>query len=306
MTLRRLLVITIACFGVLLAVVAASVLSKPDAHAQGINIDIYTPVAGASELEVDQSQDSTDSATPTATPQPTATPTPFPTPIPVEPPVWVEMEIPEPTPIPYSDRTPLPMLTNIETLPRDGSVVYLTFDDGPNPTYTNQILDLLAQYNAKATFFVLGNAVDAYPGTAARIVSEGHTIANHTYHHIALPTQTSSEISETLTATSNAITRATGKSTTCFRPPYGSLNQPSYETVSSLGYSVVMWDVDSNDWRGGDSYSIAAEVLRKTRLGSTILFHDGPAHRGNTVAAVASVLEVLSAQGVTFAALPCS
>lgn len=223
------------------------------------------------------------------------------------PPAWIE--IPEdlltvPTPE-AGESTPLPMLTNITSAPRDGAAVYLTFDDGPNPVHTHQILDVLARYNAKATFFVLGSLVDTHPDIVQRIVAEGHTIGNHTYHHEALPRISDEAVIETLAATNGALARAIGRTSSCFRPPYGSLDERTYALVQSQGFSVAMWEVDSNDWRHGDSYTIASGVLRDTNLGNRVLFHDGPSNRAPTVAALESVLSVLTQRGVQFAALPC-
>lgn len=243
---------------------------------------------------------------PTPIPEPTAVPTATPEPIAVEPAVMVEIPadlISTPTPTSPTS-VPLPVLTRIPAEPRDGSVVYLTFDDGPDPKYTNELLDVLAQFNAKATFFVLGNSVDAFPGTVQRIAAEGHALGNHTYRHEALPLLSADEIVQTLSATNNAIARVTGTTSSCVRPPYGSLNPASLEAIRSQGYAVSMWEVDSEDWRGGDSYAIAARVLRDTDLGNRVLFHDGPSNRAATVGAVREVLTVLSNRGVTFAALP--
>lgn len=225
----------------------------------------------------------------------------------VDPPVLVQIPadlISTPTPLP--DAAPsLPMLTNIPSVPRDGSVVYLTFDDGPDPVYTNQILDVLARYNARATFFVLGSSVDAYPGVVQRIAAEGHAVGNHTYRHEALPNVTTEQVSQTLGATNSALNRAIGRGSSCLRPPYGALDQATFDYITGLGYTVHMWEVDSEDWKTNDPYTIAATVLSTTSLGHRILFHDGPTNRASTVAALESVLEVLSNRGVTFQALNC-
>jgi|GEM_PF-4837157 len=226
---------------------------------------------------------------------------------PVAPPAWIEIPddlIATPTPIAETTAS-LPMLTNIASAPRDGGAVYLTFDDGPDPIYTNQILDVLARYNARATFFVLGSAVERYPDVVQRIVAEGHAIGNHTYFHEALPRETDDVVVQTLSATNNAIARATGLTPGCMRPPYGSLDERTLAVVQNQGYSVSMWDVDSDDWKLNDAYTIAAGVLRDTNLGDRVLFHDGPANRAATVAALESVLSVLSQRGVQFHALPC-
>lgn len=297
MTVRRLLAM-ISVAVVLLALAAASlVLADRDASTAAVEAMV---VATADVVPA------TPSPVPTAVPEPTAAPTATPEPIDVEPAVLVEIPadlISTPTPTSPTS-VPLPVLTRIPAEPRDGSVVYLTFDDGPDPKYTNQLLDLLAQFNAKATFFVIGNSVDAFPGTVQRIVAEGHALGNHTYRHQALPLLTSEEIVQTLSATNNAIARATGVTSSCVRPPYASLNAATLDAIRGQGYAVSMWEVDSEDWRGGDSYAIASRVLRDTDLGNRVLFHDGPSNRAATVGAVREVLTVLSNRGVSFAALP--
>ncbi len=164
---------------------------------------------------------------------------------------------------------------------------------------------MLQRYGAKGTFFMLGSSVDAHPEVAQRIAAEGHALGNHTYFHEALPRETDEHIIQTLSATNNAIARATGRTPSCMRPPYGSLDERTLQIVYGQGYNVSMWEVDSSDWKLTSAYDIAAGVLRDTNLGNRVLFHDGPANRAATVAALESVLAVLSQRGVTFAALPC-
>jgi len=304
MTTRRLAVLTLW---------ALSLFALAAAFAIQANASTSTNIADLSELEV--AIDPVIVATPDpAAPEPVETTTPAPEPTlivnatPVAPPTWVEIPsdlIATPTPEHAAHDVPLPILTNIASAPRDDSVVYLTFDDGPDPVYTNQMLDVLARYNAKATFFVLGSAVDTFPGVVQRIVAEGHALGNHTYYHEALPRESNENIIQTLSSTNNAIARATGRTTTCMRPPYGALDERSYQTITSQGYSVSMWEVDSNDWKLSDGYTIAAGVLQSTNLGDRVLFHDGPAHRAATVSALDSVLSVLSNRGVQFRPLPC-
>lgn len=295
MTKRQLAVITAVAVVLLIASLLSVVFARRGETATS-NVEVAAAVATAVPTV----------AVSTPTPEPTVAPTATPLPVEVEPAVLVTIPadlISTPTP---SEPTsvPLPALTRIPAEPRDNSVVYLTFDDGPDPTYTNQLLDLLGQYNAKATFFVIGNSVDAYPGTVARIAAEGHALGNHTYNHEALPLLEAQDVVATLSATNNAIARVTGRTSRCVRPPYASLNEPTLALLREQGFAVSMWEVDSQDWRGGDSYSIASRVLSDTKLGHRILFHDGPSNRAATVGAVAEVLRILSTRGVQFHALP--
>lgn len=299
MTTRRVAILTLWAFAFL--ALAAAIGMQTRATASDAAVATFDDVA------IDPLDEAMLETEPSPTPVPTPEPTPMVEPTPVEPPAWIE--IPAnlvATPTPDSPTVvPLPMLTNIVSAPRDARAVYLTFDDGPDPIHTNQILDLLARYNAKATFFVLGNNVDAYPGVVQRMVAEGHAVGNHTYYHEALPRHTAEEVIQTLSATNNAIARATGRTTSCMRPPYGSLDQTTYELVQSQGYRVSMWEVDSDDWKLSDGYTIAAGILRDTNLGNRVLMHDGPSNRAPTVAALESVLQVLSNRGVQFQALQC-
>jgi len=298
MTTRRFAIVTLWSIAVLALAVAFSYTAK----AQAANPLLEAEIVDSYDVAIDSVL-----AAPALVSFETPEPELIVDPTPVAPPAWIEIPedlITAPTPVSSAD-APLPFLTNIQSAPRDGAAVYLTFDDGPTPLYTNQVLDLLARYGAKATFFVLGSSVDAHPEIAQRIVAEGHTLGNHTYYHEALPRETDEVVTQTLSATTNAIARATGRTSSCMRPPYGSLDDRTLRLVEAQGMSVAMWEVDSDDWKLNDPYTIAAGVLRNTRLGHRVLFHDGPANRGPTVAALESVLAVLSERGVRFAALPC-
>lgn len=302
MSLRRIAVVIASALLLLTVAIVASQVRNTSSVAVAVEGDTEGDVAD----ELAELQPRLEVPSPPPSPTPIPSPTPGPTPTAVAPPAFIEIPedlIATPTPV-EPEKVPLPIVANVPSAPRDGSVIYLTFDDGPNPTSTNQVLDVLARYNAKATFFVIGNSVDAYPGTVARIAAEGHALGNHTYFHEALPQQSAEDVVQSLAATNNAIARATGRTSGCVRPPYGSLDQPTLDVIRGQGFAVSMWEVDSEDWRGGDAYTIASRVLTDVRLGSRVLFHDGPTNRATTVAALESVLEVLSPRGVQFHPLP--
>ena len=311
MTVRRLLALTMIAVLFLGATLAAWITSRPGSAAGADQV--LSAGSGSSGLAPAASTASgpgpaeTAPVTPEPIPEPTVDLAADVVEAVVEPPALVE--IPADliaTPTPDSPTVvPLPFLTNIPAVPRDGSVVYLTFDDGPDPVYTNQVLDVLARYNAKATFFVIGNSVDAYPGVVQRMIAEGHTVGNHTYYHEALPLQEPDHIAQTLGATNAAIARAVGLTTDCLRPPYGAMDQATFDLVRAQGFTVHMWEVDSEDWKTNDAYTIASSVLADTDLGDRVLFHDGPSNRAATVAALDSILEVLTNRGVNFQPLSC-
>lgn len=183
-------------------------------------------------------------------------------------------------------------------------VVYLTYDDGPNPSYTPPLLDLLAAYNAQATFFTLGFEVARYPDIAARVVREGHAIGNHTWSHPQLTTVSGDVLSREVLDTQSAIERATGVTPSCLRPPYGDRNATVNARVAELGLRMALWDVDPQDWRRPGTDAIVDRVLSRVRPGAVILLHDGRRERGQTVAATERLLAQLTDQGYQLRALP--
>jgi peptidoglycan-N-acetylglucosamine deacetylase len=185
----------------------------------------------------------------------------------------------------------------------DGGVVYLTFDDGPTPAYTPQVLGLLARHRARATFFVVGRSAVAFPGLVRREFAAGHGVGNHTFTHAPLRGLGWRRLEGEVGGTSRAIRRATGAPARCLRPPYGAIDAASARRVRALGLRVVMWSLDSNDWRGLGAGAIAARVAGRVRSGDVVLMHDGGGNRAQTVAALGTVLASLSARGFRFAAL---
>lgn len=171
-----------------------------------------------------------------------------------------------------------------------GRKVALTFDDGPAPD-TGAILSILERFKAKATFFVVGSMVRANPGTARRIVAEGHEIANHSYSHPMLPSR--SELVST-----NGVIRETTRFRPClFRPPYGALDSRLARDVGAEKMKTVLWNVDTVDWRLPGSGSIAS-IGGSAGPGSIVLMHDGGGPRGQTVAALPSMLSSLRSRGL--------
>jgi peptidoglycan-N-acetylglucosamine deacetylase len=184
-----------------------------------------------------------------------------------------------------------------------GGVVYLTFDDGPTPAHTPEILALLARYRARATFFVVGRNAVAYPSLVRREFAAGHGVGNHTFTHASLPGLGRGRLEREVGSTNQAIRRATGAPARCLRPPYGAIDSASARRVGAFGLRIVTWTLDSNDWRGLGSTAIAGRVLGRVRSGDVVLMHDGGGNRAQTVAALGAVLSSLSARGFRFAAL---
>jgi peptidoglycan-N-acetylglucosamine deacetylase len=182
-------------------------------------------------------------------------------------------------------------------------VVYLTFDDGPAPAWTPRVLELLARYRARATFFVLGRSAAAYPDLVRQEFAAGHGVGNHTWSHRRLTGLTGGQLATEVGTTSAAIQRATGAPVRCLRPPYAVVDAASADRVRALGLRLVLWDIDTYDWRGPGAGVIAGRVLGRVRSGDVVLMHDGGGNRGQTLAALEQVLATLSAKGFRFGAL---
>ncbi|MCA9825095.1 MAG: polysaccharide deacetylase family protein [Dehalococcoidia bacterium] len=167
------------------------------------------------------------------------------------------------------------------------------------------MLDVLARYNAAATFFVLGKEVERKPSMAARIVAEGHTIGNHTYHHRDLSGAGLDAFVAEVGSTQQAIANATGHTSLCLRPPYGATGPTVRARADQLGLVTVLWDIDPQDWRRPGSTLIASDVIESAYDGAIVLLHDGGGDRSQTVQALETILATLSQRGYRFASLDC-
>lgn len=175
-----------------------------------------------------------------------------------------------------------------------GHVVALTFDDGPNPDTTPQVLKILKKYKAKATFFVVGKSIAGNEQILKDELVAGHEIGNHTWDHPQLNKLTPSQASQEINQTSQALEGATGKAPILLRPPYGATN-PTVRSLTDL--YQVLWDVDTYDWKNRTTQSILNQVKSQVQDGSVILMHD--IHQ-TTVDALPAVLDYLSSQGYEF------
>ncbi|MCI9886915.1 polysaccharide deacetylase family protein [Micrococcales bacterium 31B] len=151
--------------------------------------------------------------------------------------------------------------------------IALTFDDGPSK-YTPGVLDTLKARNAKATFFVLGQAVERNPGTARRIVNEGSEIAVHTWNHPQLSKIGAAKVEWQLTSTRDAIQRATGVTPAWMRPPYGDIGGSARQATARVGYPVALWNVDTLDWQNRSAATTKRRALAGAKPGAIILMHD--------------------------------
>lgn len=178
-------------------------------------------------------------------------------------------------------------------------VVYLTFDDGPDPRFTPQVLRVLRQYRARATFFMIGSKARNASALVRRVKAEGHAVANHTYTHPWLTRRSPAAIRAEIRRTDAVLGR-----TRCLRPPGGFVNRTVRSVVASEGKRLTMWTVDPADWSRPGAKAIEQRVVSKTRPGSVVVMHDGGGQRQQTVAALPNLLRRLAAQGYRFDSLP--
>lgn len=186
----------------------------------------------------------------------------------------------------------------------DGPVVYLTFDDGPHLAYTPQILDTLAEHDAKAVFFPIGNQVAAGTALLQRAVAEGHRVGNHTWNHDRLAGISTDRFNTVVGRTQSAIATAAGTTPVCLRPPGGKTDGRTAQLSHDAGLRVVMWTVDPSDWSTPGASAIADRVLEHAGDGDIVLLHDGGGDRAQTVEALDRILDELSDRGFRFPVLP--
>jgi peptidoglycan/xylan/chitin deacetylase (PgdA/CDA1 family) len=184
-------------------------------------------------------------------------------------------------------------------------VVALTFDDGPNPPYTEQLLDVLKENHISATFFLIGQNVEKHPELVKRIAAEGHQLGNHTYHHIDLLKADRKVIADEVDRTNQAIFAASGIMPHLVRPPHGFRDPVVMEMMADRGLKVVEWSVMSRDWLNPGVDTIVERTVSKVKNGSIILLHDGDGiesqkPRAQTIEATRRIIQILSAQGYKF------
>ena len=222
--------------------------------------------------------------------------------------------LPAATPAPTPKPDPLAKFRKAHQIPAwaQGKVIHhvpvkpgdkpfaLTFDDGPWPEYTEQILAILAQHNAKATFYMVGEVVQEYPKLALKVRDAGHAIGNHSWSHPSRPKDPVAQVQRT-----NAqIKKAVGFAPTSFRPPYGLLKNGMAREAMKEKQAVLIWSADSNDWRKPSPERIARTIINQATPGGVALFHDGGGARRNTVRALPIILRELKARGYRFVTVP--
>jgi len=171
------------------------------------------------------------------------------------------------------------------------AAVALTFDDGPDPRWTPRVLALLRRLQIKATFCVLGSRAREYPALIRQMVTDGHTLCNHSLRHdLFLRRKSPRQIATDLRLSNDLITKAGGVAPRYFRAPGGGWSAPIIAIAQQLGMRPLGWSVDPQDWRKPPVGQLIASVTNNTRPGSIILLHDSGGDRGHTYAALRTLL----------------
>jgi peptidoglycan/xylan/chitin deacetylase (PgdA/CDA1 family) len=182
-------------------------------------------------------------------------------------------------------------------------VVALTYDDGPNPPHTLDLLDVLRRYGVKVTFFMKGRSIERHRETAEAVLADGHEIGNHTYSHPLMIFRTPRFVSREIAAT-DAILRDLGVTGDVhFRSPYGAHLFAVPYVLARTGRRNILFDVEPKDWKVHDPAVIAERVLSRCVPGSIVVLHDGGGPRGGTVAATGPIIEGLRSRGYELASV---
>lgn len=183
---------------------------------------------------------------------------------------------------------------------RSEKYLALTFDDGPHPKETDEVLDILKKYNIKATFFIAGKHANWYSEPLIRASKEGHEIGNHTFNHPDISNLSNDQLENEILKCEDILLEKTGKKPTLFRPPYGSYKQNELGKIANkLGYKVVLWTtVDAKDWKNPGAQSIANTIVNNAKNGDIILLHDYATE--NTVEALDILIPQMQSKGYKF------
>jgi peptidoglycan/xylan/chitin deacetylase (PgdA/CDA1 family) len=181
--------------------------------------------------------------------------------------------------------------------PRAGRYIALTFDDGPHPKYTPQILEILRRYNVEATFFVVGMMAERYPKLVKAEIGGGHDVGNHTYHHVNLNMTPPAYVATEIKACGEVLDSITGRPPHLFRPPGGDYNDQVAEVSDALGYQMILWTDDPGDYASPGEDVIEQRTLDAASPGGIILIHDGIQQ---TIDVLPKLIKDLKSQGYEF------
>ena len=178
--------------------------------------------------------------------------------------------------------------------------VALTFDDGPHPRYTHEILEILAEYDVPATFFVIGINASRYPEALTELARSGCEIGNHTYSHNTLRYASREQIEREISECQNEIRSKTGITPTLFRPPEGRFNQYLEAIALEMDYRIILWSIDTKDWAHTPADVIVKDVLQQLGNGDIILMHDYTSGENSTCRALRALIPAILAKGYEF------
>ncbi|HEX2925281.1 MAG TPA: polysaccharide deacetylase family protein [Ruminiclostridium sp.] len=195
--------------------------------------------------------------------------------------------------------------TVFSEIPTQQKIVALTFDDGPYPPYTGQILDILKENNIQATFFLIGQNAEKHPELVQRIAADGHQLGNHTFDHVDLLKADREKIAFEVDHTSKVIADIIGKAPHVVRPPHGFRDAVVLDMMAERNLKVVEWSIMSRDWTNPGVDAIVSRTVSKVKNGSIILLHDGDGleskkSRMETVEATRLIIQDLLAKGYKF------
>lgn len=179
----------------------------------------------------------------------------------------------------------------------------LTFDDGPDPRFTPQVLEILKHYDVKATFFVIGQSAVLYPDLIRQEVNAGHEIENHTYTHPYLEKDSGLRVEEEISQTEAVIETLTHRKPAYFRPPRRLFNQKVIDIADLNGYQMILWEIGIEHHAAKTPADMAQRVIDKASLGIIILAHDGRLNRTRTIEALPLVIQGYQDQGYRFVTL---
>lgn len=192
-------------------------------------------------------------------------------------------------------------ICRVDTGPQ--KLVALTFDDGPDPRFTNQILDILLKYQVRACFFVIGKNAEQYPELITREIREGHEVENHTFNHPFLSQSGMVETETEIRRTGEIIKQLTHKEPHYFRPPRNLFTQDTLDIAAKNGYQTVLWSICVEHRASKTPHDMAQRVIQASDPGMIILAHDGNLDRSKTVEALPIIIEAYQQGGYTFVRL---
>lgn len=200
-------------------------------------------------------------------------------------------------------KTELPAGRIIWLGPEDKNQVALTFDDGPHPEYTPQILAVLDRYHVKATFFMVGDMARQYPEVARKVANQGHEVADHTMTHPEAPKTDDQRLRREVQRAAQLLEQISGKKVHYFRPPYGYFDVAYFQACRDNNMDVVLWSIVPRDWEQPPADVLVRRVAAEIRPGAIVLLHDGGGDRRQTVEALPAIIEAIRAKGLQMVTL---